>query len=318
MTDPLLPTPLDAPWKQVLEQLFPEFVAFFLPVAHQEIDWEKGYELLDTELQAIVREADVGLRLADKLVRVYRRGEGPSLVYVHVEVQGQVDPDFARRMFVYHYRIRDRHDERVFSLAVLGDLDPEWRPAGFGYELWGCRLQFDFPVFKLIDWESRREELEASVNPFGIIVLGHLAARETARDGALRLSEKVRLVRRLYERGFSRAYVIAVFGFLDWLMVLPRELEEPFRVELARMEKEKQMPYVTSVERLAKAEGLEQGIERGRRESIVLVLTARFGSVPESVRQRLQVLQSEATVAELLAKAATAGSLGEFEAALGA
>ncbi len=38
-------------------------------------------------------------------------------------------------MFVYHYRIRDRHDESVVSMAILGDLDADWKPAGFGYDL---------------------------------------------------------------------------------------------------------------------------------------------------------------------------------------
>jgi predicted transposase YdaD len=40
-------------------------------------------------------------------------------------------------------------------------------------------------------------------------------------------------------------------------------LEIQFRSDLESIEREKQMPYVTSVERLAKAEGREEGREEG-------------------------------------------------------
>ena len=33
---------------------------------------------------------------------------------------GEHDPDFAKRMYVYNYRLFDRYDRPVVSLAVLG------------------------------------------------------------------------------------------------------------------------------------------------------------------------------------------------------
>lgn len=36
----------DSPWKEIIEQFFPAFVAFFLPVAYSEIDWNTPYEFL--------------------------------------------------------------------------------------------------------------------------------------------------------------------------------------------------------------------------------------------------------------------------------
>ncbi|NES72513.1 MAG: hypothetical protein F6K24_48625 [Okeania sp. SIO2D1] len=61
----------DSPWKEALDVYFPEFMAFFFPDAYQEIDWEKGYETLDKEFQQIVQDANLGKRLADKLVKVW-------------------------------------------------------------------------------------------------------------------------------------------------------------------------------------------------------------------------------------------------------
>lgn len=63
----------DSPWKEVLELYFQQFSAFFFPKIHSEIDWSKGYQLLDKELQKVVREAKTGRRLIDKLVKVWRK-----------------------------------------------------------------------------------------------------------------------------------------------------------------------------------------------------------------------------------------------------
>ena len=61
----------DSPWKEALDIYFPEFMEFFFPNAYQEIDWNKGYETLDKELQKVVQDANLGKRLADKLVKVW-------------------------------------------------------------------------------------------------------------------------------------------------------------------------------------------------------------------------------------------------------
>ncbi len=51
----------DNPWKDVLEHFFRPFLAFFFPEAHAAIDWDRNYESLDTELQQIVSESELGL-----------------------------------------------------------------------------------------------------------------------------------------------------------------------------------------------------------------------------------------------------------------
>jgi hypothetical protein len=63
---------LDSPWKEILDKYFQAFMELMFPDACLEIDWSRGYEVLDTELQKIVRDAELGRRLADKLVKVVR------------------------------------------------------------------------------------------------------------------------------------------------------------------------------------------------------------------------------------------------------
>ena len=58
----------DSPWKRALETFFPDFLAFFFPDAHADIDWVEGYQFLDKELQQVARDAELGRRFADVLV----------------------------------------------------------------------------------------------------------------------------------------------------------------------------------------------------------------------------------------------------------
>jgi len=90
----------DSPWKEILDGYFPDFMAFFFADIHTDIDWSRGYESLDAALQQMVRDAALGRRLADKLMQVWRRDGTPQMVLIHLEVQGQREADFAKRMFV--------------------------------------------------------------------------------------------------------------------------------------------------------------------------------------------------------------------------
>ncbi len=307
MTEPQ--TDFDSPWKEALEHYFAAFMAFFFPKAHAGIAWERGYEFLDTELQQVVRDAELGRRLADKLVKVWRTDGEEAWVLIHIEVQGQPEPDFAKRMYTYNYRLFDRHDKAIVSLAVLGDESPSWRPAGFGYMLWDCEVSLRFPTVKLLDYKARWDELDASANPFAMVVMAHLKAQETRGDYENRLDWKLRLFRRLYERGFSKQDILELFRFIDWLLWLPDELTQKFRQTVAEYEEGKRMPYVTSIERLGRQEGREEGRQEGRqdatREDVMMILRERFSAVSPAIVEALGRIDDLGTLRSLLRRAIT-------------
>ncbi len=253
----------DSPWKGLVERYFPEFMAWFFPEAHAGIDWERGYDFLDQELEQVTRDAELGRRRVDKLARVTGREGHDDWLWVHVEVQGARQREFAERMFVYHYRLFDRYRQPVVSLAVLADAEADWRPEGFGYERWSCRLRFAFPVAKVLDWRERWAELEASRNPFAVVTQAHLKTQATRHDPAERYRWKWHLLHGLYARGYERQEVVELFHFLDWLMRLPADLEQRLWRELKVEEEAKQMRYVSSVERIGLQKGLEQGLQQG-------------------------------------------------------
>jgi hypothetical protein len=250
----------DSPWKEALDVYFELFLAFFFPQVHDEIDWTRGYEVLDKELQQVVREAELGRRVVDKLVKVWRRDGQEEWVLIHVEVQTQEETDFSERMYVYNYRLFDRYNRKVVSLAVLGDERLGWRPTRFGYSLWGCTIAFQFPVVKLLDYAADEAGLEANPNPFATLVLAHLKTQQTRHDPEARRVWKVRLFRRLLDRGLSGENIRQLFRFIDWMMDLPEELAGQFWEEVHQYEEEKRMPYMMSNERLARKQELLAGI----------------------------------------------------------
>jgi hypothetical protein len=80
----------DSPWKEILEVYFEDFLLFFFPQIHAEIDWSRGYDFLDQELAQVVRDAELGKRLADKLVKVWKLTGEETWVLVHIEIQRKV------------------------------------------------------------------------------------------------------------------------------------------------------------------------------------------------------------------------------------
>jgi hypothetical protein len=258
----------DSPWKEALDVYFEQFLAFFFPPVHRDVDWSRGYEILDKELQQVVREAEQGRRVVDKLVKVWRKDGQEEWVLIHVEVQSQEEADFARRMFVYNYRIFDRYNRAVASFAVLGDERSNWRPNHFRYNLWGCSVGIEFPVVKLVDCADKVAVLEADANPFAAVVLAHLKTQETRKDPLSRMDWKTRIVKGLHERGWSAKDVRLLWRFIDWMMDLPKALEDQVGQAIEQYEKEKQMPFIDSATRRGMEKGLEQGLREGKQEGL--------------------------------------------------
>jgi hypothetical protein len=238
-------------------------------------------------------------------------------VLIHAEVQSQRDDDFPERMYVYNYRLYDRHRHPVVSLAVLGDEQPAWRPDRFGYTLCGCTVGLEFPVVKLLEYGADLLALEAGDNPFAPLVLAHLKTLETRQDPAARQGWKIRVIKSLYERGFTGDQVRQLFRLIDWFMDLPQELEEQLQQELIRFEEEKHMPYITGIERLAekrgKAEGKVEGKAEGRVDTLLQILEKRSATaVPTELASAVRATSDLALLERWVDLALQVTSLEEF------
>ena len=141
-----------------------------------------------------------------------------------------------------------------------------------------------FPVCKLID-RLRTDWQDDHSLPVQL-ARAQVAALRTAGDPEGRYQAKWQLVRKLYELGYNADQVRELFGLIDWMMHLRVDLEQRFKQELDEFEESRQMPYVTSVERIAKAEGRVEG----GATILLRQLAKRCGPLSEELQQQIRQL----------------------------
>ena len=258
----------DSPWKEILDIYFKDFIHYCWPEKYSQIDWKKGYKMLDKELNRIARNAPVGNKVVDKLVEFYCLNGKETYVLLHLEVQGSSKQDFEERMFIYRYRLWDLHRKPIASLAILIDGNKHWRPGLYRDSFWDSHIEMRFPIIKLLDYRSRIDELENSTNPFAHVILAQLAALDNQEPEA-KLTTKIRLTRRLYSLGWLKNDILNLYSFIDWVMALPSELELEYYKSIEDYEREElHMKYVTSAERIGMQRGMEKGMEKGMEEGM--------------------------------------------------
>jgi hypothetical protein len=281
----------DTPWKDAVTRYFPEFMAFYFADAYAQIDWQRPCVFLEQELAQVTRDAQLGCKRVDKLVRVTKRDGADEFVFVHIDVQGSVDRGFAERVFVYNYRIYDRYRRPVASLALLADGNRRWKPSGFDYKLFGCAMGIQFPIAKLSDYAARLEELLEHPNVFALVTAAHILTQQTKHRDVERHEAKSLLARKLYQRDFDRQRIIDLFNIIDWIMQIPEPLQLQLMRDISELERERNMPYISSFQRLGRQEGLLEGRQEGRQEErqevLRFLLEKRFGTLPPAVLDRL-------------------------------
>ncbi|BBH40682.1 hypothetical protein myaer102_32620 [Microcystis viridis NIES-102] len=159
--------------------------------------------------------------------------------------------------------------------------------------------------------------MEASSNPFAIIVMAHLKTKATTGKLPQREQWKWKLIRGLYEKEFEREQIIKLFEIIDNMMTLSPELQSSLESKIKQFEEEKTMPLMSNME----LRGIERGKEIGKeigalenaRDFVKTVLESRLGEVPLDVEQYLNKVSVLSTLQEIVKLAATANSLAEFK-----
>lgn len=303
-------TDYDSPWKEILEPFFEPCLRFFFPSLHAQIDWSQAAIFRDKELQQISYDAETGRQTVDKLAQVRLRSGVELWLLIHVEVQGQWEAAFATRMYVYNYRLFDRFKQHAVSLAILTDANRHWRPDHYEHEVFGCRVRLDFPVAKILEYEPQITELEQDVTPFALVVLAHLRTLQTVgkEKAQARKDFKKQLLHLCWQRGYEKKWTGQLLRFLDWVMKLPKNLEQQLRQELAKEEKLIMKKYVTSWERMAG----EESELKTLRTIIADTLELRFGKVPRKLNLSVKQIVDPQQLRALHRQAVTCTSLESF------
>ncbi|MCU0467802.1 MAG: Rpn family recombination-promoting nuclease/putative transposase [Arcicella sp.] len=260
----------DALWKGLIEDLADDFLRFFFPNVDEFLDFNRKISFLDKELEQLFpnTQDEFSPKYVDKLLKVHTKKGKEEWILVHIEVQGSTDKEFERRMLTYYYRILDKYDRDIASLAILTDKSKTFRPDRYEREFLETSLHFKFKTYKVLDVNV--DELEASNNPFASVIL---VVKTALRKGAISdehlFDLKVELVRKLLKKNFSKPKIDALLRFLKlYIRFENKELISKFDDKLDTITNRPNTmglkEFVLDRERrIALKEGREEGREEG-------------------------------------------------------
>jgi predicted transposase/invertase (TIGR01784 family) len=298
----------DELWKGIIEELFEDFLHFFFPEFVDEVDFSKPFVFLDKELQELIPDSDSENRRADLLVKVFLKSGIEKWFLIHTEVQGYVDKQFQKRMYIYNYRSYDRFNQEVVALAILTDESPSFRPTYYERETWRTKIRYDFNMFKVLDYEEAYYEKQE--NPFASVML---VARSFLRNKSLKtdedlLSLKLQLFRKMYEKGYNKDIIRKIAHFIKlYVSFKNEEYFVKFETELDNITK--YQPTMGLLELIkqrtieeAERIGRENGIEKTLKTAIKKMLSKDFSKEIIADILELKVVDVEKVGQEMVAK----------------
>jgi len=277
----------DILWKTVLEDVFDDFLRFFIPDADRFLDLSRGVEYLDKELDQLFppEEDEYKPRYVDKLAKVYTRSGAEEWILVHVEVQGYKDNHFAKRMFQYYTRIWDKYDRSVVAMAIFTDPEPGFHPKAFEQSFLGTSVCYTYNTYKVMD--QPEATLAENPNPFAIVAWTVQAALKRSKITGQELYDlKLSIARRLVTRRIDKAKIGKIMDFLRYYVRFENaELGANFDREIAVItENSASMGIQEFLLHRAKKEGVQEGVQKGRE-------LGRQESIHELIRNQLRKKQ---------------------------
>ena len=183
----------DGRWKTIIEELFDDFMAFFMPDLFEEIDFSKEVIFLDKELQKIMPQKErKGKKIGDCLAKVFLKNGEEKWILVHIEVQSSYKSNFSARMFKYFYRIFDKYERKIAAIAIFTD---DKHPRNYNFyrdEFFGTRITYEYNAYKIS--EQKVESLIKQENPFALAILANKYVLASKNQKHQRLQFKINLL----------------------------------------------------------------------------------------------------------------------------
>ncbi|MEG0473959.1 MAG: hypothetical protein RR588_16650, partial [Solibacillus sp.] len=263
-------------WKKVIADLFEDFLLFFLPEFHAEVDFSKPIDFLQQEFFKEIIEERKGRKMADQIAKVQLKNGEEQWVLVHTEVQTDDDADFPQRMFEYYYRIFDRYGKKIVAIALF--TKPSRKSSNeYNYVYFGTELSYTFNKYEIADFDEN--ELKESPKLFSKALLASIYMNRSNKKMSMRSEYKRALLRELLAlKTIDRTEMTALFYFVDYLLKLPKEMSEQLQYEIrAEIREEEEImlesfkgdlpPTLAGILEIERQEGIELGREQAREQA---------------------------------------------------
>jgi len=283
----------DALFKELLHQCFELFIILFFPQHAAQLDFSDVTFLQ----QEVFTDFPKGKhRFIDTLAEMRTlRGEP---ILVHVEFQSSRKPNFPLRMFRYFSQLWLRRNTPIWPIVLYMPRAPE----GLGFETYTETL-FDEAFLPFRYWcvslaQLSAEEYLATGNPvaYGLAPLMNHGNLSKPRLKAICLSG-------IAQSEITEVQAAILACFVDTYLPLTQAEEAEFQ-QLIQREEVTVMQFITSWERRARFEEA--------RENLLALLGEKFGSLPETVTQQVQSINSKEELNSLLRQLIHANSLVEM------
>jgi predicted transposase/invertase (TIGR01784 family) len=276
----------DRLFKELLSTFFPEFIELFFPEI--SADWERdSLEFLPQEVFTDVTEGE--RKIVDLIVRASLRSQD-ALFIIHTEHQSYSQAGFDSRMFTYFARLHEKYALPIYPIVIYSHDSPTTpEQNSYRVELFGKTiLEFNYEVIQLnqLQWQDFVNQR----NPVASAFMAKMRMDRSERPRVKLLSLQL-----LANLGLNPAQVQLISGFVDTYLKLNAEEKALFEEQLATIEPRQQeevMQIVTSW----MEEGIQQGLERGKKQEAVLLilrqLNRRVGALTPQLQERIQSLST--------------------------
>jgi len=248
----------DGKWKEIIEELFEDFIAFFLPDLYPLIDFTQKVRFLKQDIPKIASSPKKkGDKIKDNIVEVHLKSGEKRLVLIHIEIQATSEKDFAERMFVYYYRTRDKYKRKISAIAIyVGDSKPkiyDYYRESFG----NTSIQYNFNAYNVK--EPSVKGLLANQNPFAIVVLACKYILVSSTDFEKRMKLKIKLVELARKRNYTERKIVALVSFVMNLMRLSKKYEQKLVAYILKPYQKSKNMVLTELDRLL-LDGMVKGV----------------------------------------------------------
>ena len=218
----------DGNWKDIIEEFFKDFVLFFLPELHKDVDFSVPPVYMDKEYLNIIDFMGLDKKIADKLVKVQLKDGKQRMILIHIEIQSYFERLFSRRMFLMNAYTIGRFDEDIVAIAIYTNAKTPKNFDRYERRAYGTETLFRFLAYKVM--KQKEADLLASDNILALFVLANKYTNETRGESNQR--KRLKLKEKLFELALAKQIdlqkIQRLLIFVNNIMLLPLDLKTEF------------------------------------------------------------------------------------------
>ena len=260
--------------------------------------------LLDRELPSTKRESDCLIKVSDTTKH--------TEFILHLEFQSSYDANMPHRMLSYYARILDKYKLPVYPVVICLypnrpglDIPDSYVSSINNKDI----LTFKFDVLKI--WEIEANRIIDS-NLYGLFPILPLV-NHGKTDDKDHLAECFDLVKNLdIEDDTLKADIYLSTGILAGLRYSKKTIKNLMKVELLK-ESVIYQDILNKGRNEGRNEGRKEGMEKGMEESIIRILSKRFGNISPGLADIIYHAKNKSQLHKLIDLALSSNNISEFE-----